>query len=241
MNMLSKLTTDAAIDTEKDSIGGGGTVESGVYKLKINTAYLKTSDGGALALVVDATTSDGREIRQTLWMTSGTAKGGNNYYVDKSGNKQYLPGFNMANSLALLTCGKEISQLDTEKKVVNIWSSELKTDVPTTVDMLMDLVNKEVIAGIIKQTVDKTTKDNAGNYVPTGETRDENEIDKLFRASDSLTTAEIRGQVTEPTFINTWSTKWSGKTRVKVSKTPPGTGAKPTPGATQKPTTSLFG
>jgi hypothetical protein len=90
----------------------------------------------------------------------------------------------MANSLCLLTLGKEISELTTEEKVLNIYSPDAKAEVPTKVQVLMDLLNQEILVGLIKQTVDKTAKDAAGAYQPTGETREENEIDKFFRARD---------------------------------------------------------
>lgn len=244
MSMLANLATDSSIADEKDSVGSGGPLDSGLYNTTVSMAYLTKSSGGALGLVLTLKTDTGREIRQTLWMTSGTAKGCKNYY-EKDGEKFYLPGFNHANSLALLTVGKEISALDTETKVVNVYSPEAKAEVPTKVEVPMDLLNKEIIVGVIRQTVDKTAKNDAGVYVPTGETRDENEIDKLFRASDSKTTSEIRAQVEEAAFIKTWSGKWSGKTRDKskgaagagTAGAPKAAGAAP---AAKKPTTSLF-
>lgn len=244
MSLLATLTTDTSIADEKDSVGGGSRIlESGLYEAKVSLAYLTKSSGGAIGLVLTLDAGDKREVRQTLWMTSGTAKGCKNYYEDKNGEKQYLPGFLHANALTLLTLGKEISQVETEKKVVNVYSSEAKAEVPTPVEMLTDLLGKDILVGLIKQTVDKTAKDAAGNYVPTGETRDENEIDKLFRASDRKTTAEIRAQAPEAVFADTWSTKWTGQTKDKTSKKGGTAGA---PGqvaanGTAKPTTSLFG
>jgi len=246
MSLLSNLTTDENIQNERDSVGSGGPLDSGLYNCTINLAYITKSQGGALGLVLNLSTDAGREVRQTLWMTSGTAKGCKNYYEDKNGHKQYLPGFNLANSLALLTVGKEISSLDTETKVVNAYSSEAKAEVPTKVEMVMDLLGKEIIAGIIKQTVDKTQKNDAGVYVPTGETRDENEIDKFFRARDKMTTAEIRAQAEEASFIDTWDQKWTGKTRERAKGAAnglpgvPKLGGTPAAQGTKKPTTSLF-
>lgn len=246
MNMLATLATDSAIAEEKDSVGGSGPLDSGLYNATVSMAYLTKSQGGALGMVLTLKTDAGKEIRQTLWMTSGTAKGAKNYYEDKNGEKKYLPGFNHANSLALLTCGKEISAMDTETKVVNIYSAEAKSEVPTKVEVPMDLLGKEIIVGLLRQTVDKTKKNEAtGIYEATGETRDENEIDKLFRARDRMTTAEIRAQAETATFIDTWSTKFTGTTRDK-SKGASGTaGAPKVPGAVaaaaaKKPTTSLF-
>ena len=181
-------------------------------------------------------------------MTSGTAKGGKNYY-EKDGEKFYLPGFITANSLALLTLGKEIGQLETEPKVINLYSSEAKAEVPTKVDMFTDLLGMDIIAGIIRQTVDKNVKDGAGNYVPSGETRDENEIDKFFRMRDRRTTAEIRAQADKAVFVDTWAEKWTAKVRNKA-KAASGTAGAPRPGTglssasqsgTRKPATSLFG
>lgn len=243
MSLLSALATDESIATEKDSVGGGSRVrESGLYPMTVAMAYLGKSSGGALSL--NLTLKDGNgEVKQTFWMTSGTAKGCKNYYEDKQGAKQYLPGFLHANALALLTVGKEISQLDTETKVVNVYSPEAKAEVPTKVEVIMDLLNQEVIVGLVKQTVDKNIKDGAGNYVPSGETREENEVDKIFRAKDRMTTAEIRAQAPEATFVNIWDQKWTGKTKDKSTKTS-GTAGAPRPAAAagnSRPTTSLFG
>ena len=243
MSLLTNLKSDDSIAQERDSVGSGGVLDSNLYAANISLAYLTKSAGGAVGLVLNAKTDGGREIRQTLWMTSGTAKGGKNYY-EKDGEKHYLPGFNLANSLALLTVGKEISELDTETKVVNTYSHEAKAEVPTKVEMLVDLLGKDILIGLIKQTVDKTQKNDAGAYVPTGETREENEVDKLFRARDRMTTAEIRAKADVAGFITTWEAKWAGKVRDKAK----GAGAAGTAGApkasaaaaTKKPATSLF-
>lgn len=243
MSLLQNLKSDESIANERDSVGGGGVLDSGLYKSTVSLAYLTKADSGAVGLVLNLKTEEGREIRQTIYMTSGTAKGGQNFYTDKDGKKQYLPGFLIANSLALLTVGKEISELDTETKVVNVYQKAAKAEVPTKVEMLVELLGKEIIVGLIKQTVDKTQKSDSGEYVATGETRDENEIDKLFRASDRMTTAEIRAQATEAAFANTWEAKHKGNTRNKAK----GAGAAGTAGAPKaaagvstKPKQSLF-
>lgn len=244
MSFLKNLKSDESIQNESDNLGGGGLLESNTYLLEIKLAYITTADSGAVALNIRANTEDGKEIRQQFWMTSGTAKGCKNYYEDKNGEKKYLPGFLTANALALLTTGKEISDQDTEEKVVALWSSTAKAEVPTKVPMLMDMLGKQVIAGIIKQTVDKTTKSPSGEYVPTGETKEENEIDKLFQASTRRTTAEIRAGAETGVFIDSWKAKWEGKVKNKA-KGGDGSGAKagaPKPAATStKPTSSLFG
>ena len=245
MSLLANLSTDSSIADEKDSIGSGGPVDSGLYNCTVAMAHIIKSQGGAMGLVLTLKTEADKEIRQTLWMTSGTAKGGTNYYIDKNGAKQYLPGFVQANALCLLTVGKEISAMDTETKVINLYSPEAKAEVPTKAEVLMDLLNQEITVGIIKQTVDKTVKNDAGVYVATGETRDENEVDKFFRTKDRMTTAEIRAQATEAVFIDQWDKKWTGKTKDRAKGAAAGLAGVPklggAPSAAKKPTTSLFG
>jgi len=245
MSLLKNLKTDDTITKERDSVGNGGPVDSGLHKCTIALAYLTKAASEALGLVLHLKTEEGREIRQTIYMTSGKEKGGQNFYTDKEGAKHYLPGFTLCNNLALLTTGKDIGDLDTETKVVNVYSKDAKAEVPTKVEMIVDMLGKEVIAGVIKQVVDKTQKNEAtGKYEPTGETREENEIDKFFRARDRMTTVEILAQATEATFADTWDAKWTGKVRERAK----GANAAGTPGmkgaagstGTKKPASSLF-
>ena len=243
MSLLTALSTDSSIKDETDSVGSGGPLDSDLYLGTVTLPYINKTKSGAMALNLTLKTNDGRDVRQTLWVTGGDAKGNKNYY-EKDGKKNYLPGFIHANALALLTTGKEISELDTEEKVVKIYSFEAKSEVPTKVNMVMDLLNKEIAFGLIKQTVDKNVKSDSGEYVPSGETRDENEIDKFFRASDLKTTSEIRAKEEEATFVNTWKAKWQGQTRNRA-KGSKGAGTSGMPAAAaaaaKRPTTSLFG
>jgi hypothetical protein len=242
MSLLAQLSTDDSIENETDNLGGSKVLDSGIYKATVQYAYIGKADSGALSLVCKFVTEDNKEFRQTFWMTSGSNKGCKNYYETKDGQKKYLPGFVMANSLALLTAGKEISTLDTETKVIKLWNKDLKAETPTKVDMLMDLVNQEIIVGLLRQTVDKTVKANDGTYVPTGETRDENEVDKFFRARDGKTTTEIRNQAEEATFLDLWKTKHTGVTKDKSKGASSGAvaGAPKAAAAAKKPAVNLF-
>lgn len=243
MSLLSNLTTDTNIKSETDSLGGSRARESGLYPLTVDMAYLTKASSEALALNLVLKDANG-EVKSQLWMTSGKEKGCKNYYEDKDGNKQYLPGFNMANALCLLTVGKEISQMQTEQKLVKIYNYDAKSEVPTQVEVLVDLIGQPILVGLLKQVVDKNIKTDAG-YVPSGETREENEIDKLFRASDRKTVTEIRSQAETAVFADQWAEKWTGKVKDKTSKTTGKAGAPKPAGlgaaAPGKPTSSLFG
>ena len=245
MSLLGNLTTDSDIKTEEDRVGGIRLFDSGVYDGKISMAYVTESKGGAMCLNVNFDI-DGRELRQRFWMTSGKAKGQRNYYETKDGAKAYLPGFNMANSLCLLTVGKEINAMDTDSKMLKLWSPEAKAEVPTEVPVVTGLLGQEITLGVVKQTVDKMAKGDSGAYEPTGETREENEVDKFFRTKDKLTTAEIRAQVTEPGFFDTWKSKFTNTVRDKTRKRSTNSTAKTSSalggsaGSAGKPTESLF-
>ena len=241
MSFLKNLKTDDSITAAKDTVGGGGPLDSDAYKGTVALAYLTESKGGAHGLVFHAKTDSGREIRQTLWMTSSRDKGQKNYY-EKDGEKFYLAGFTQANDLALLTTGHDIADLTTETKVVNVYNYETKAEVPTKVEMLMDIVGKDIVIGLIKQTVDKNVKNEAGQYVASGDTRDENEIDKLFHAETLKTVAELRAKAEEAAFHATWTAKWKGqvKNKAKGGNGTAGTAGAPKGAAAKAPAKSLF-
>lgn len=245
MSFLKDLTTDESIATEKDSLGGGGVLDSGAYEATIKLAFGTTAGSGARGMVVHFETKDGRSFRNTFWLTSGTAKGCKNYYMDKNNQKQYLPGYLQATALGLLTVGKELADLEFEEKTINLYNNEAKAEIPTKVPMAVELLGKEIVVGLIKQVVDKTAKGDDGQYHPTGETREENDIDKLFRASDLKTTAEIRAKAENAEFHAAWVAKWAGKVRDRSTKGGAGTAGAPKAAgggtSTPKPSTSLFG
>ena len=224
--MLDRLQEDTTIQHETDSLGGGfGPLDTGLYDMTVNQAYYTNSKGGALALNLHCSGANNESLKQVLWVTSGTAKGGRNYYMDKNQEKQYLPGFIIANAIALLGAKKKIGELPTESKTIMLYNSDptIKKEVPTAVDMVVGLLGKTVTMGVMRQTIDKTKLNDAtGQYDATGETRDENEIVKVFRASDGKTVAEIIAKSDTAEFKQKWHDKWAGVTKNKSA----GTGAK---------------
>lgn len=254
MSLLSSLKNEdgVKIADDKDTIGGGSNVvDSGAYPAKIGMAYISKSAGGALGLFLTCVTADNKELRQTLWMTSGDAKGNKNYYT-KDGENFPLPGFSQANALAMLTTGKEIADLEDtiEEKVIKLYDFTAKAEVPTKVNAVMALIGQEVIAGVIKQVVDKTKKNEAtGQYENTGETREENEIDKFFCAKEghlNKTLTEIKAKAETAEFYTTWTEKWNGQVRNKAKGAEgtagvPGAKAGTAVQGTPKPKSSLFG
>ena len=238
MSLLKNLETKANVEGEKDVLGGGGVLDTNVYPMKVKVAYFTTAASGAVAINLQGDV-DGKEVRQQFWVLSGNDKGNKNTYT-KDGKEYYLPSFLTANSLALLTVGKELSQLDVEKKVIKLYDFEAKEERPTEVDVLVELTGQLIQAGIQKQTVDKNEKGDDGKYYPTGETREINEVVKFFRYDDGLTVPEIEKGVTEAKFKDDWVAKWAGKVINKAKGNKDGAKSGLPSGGTKTGTSSLF-
>jgi len=236
------LKIDDDVQETKDSLGGSGYVwDSAIYPVLVDLAYQSKSAGGAIGVNLVLKGEDGRELRNTLWVKSGpNAKTPNaTYYVNAKGDKFTLPGMNHANALALLTTGKDLNDLDKEEKVVKLWDAAAGGEVNTKVEVFTELLQQRIDVGIIKQIVNKQAKGDDGKYRPTNETRDENEIDKMFRAEDGLTVTEIKAGETEPEFYAAWEEKWTGVVKNKV-KTIAGSGTSGGPAGAPSKTKKLF-
>lgn len=221
---LTKLKLGAEVESnESDSLGGGYTLESGVYPMKIDMAYIGKSQGGAMS--VNMTFTHGQQsLKHTFWVTSGDAKGNKSTY-EKDGKHYPLPGLNMVNGIVFLTLGKELGDLTTETKTVNVWNYDSKAEVPTQVEVLMDLLGQDIVLGVQKRIVDKNVKNDNGVYVPSGETRQENEVSKVFQAGSNLTVSEVKAGETAGEFMQKWADKWTGLTIDKSTASAKGNGS----------------
>jgi len=231
---LDALKVGSDVVADKDVLGGMGSfvLESGIYETKIDLAYLGKSKGGAMSLTLHFKTADDKQLRQSLWITSGDAKGNKNTYINKKTNEVHLlPGMNQANHISLLATGKELSELDTEEKVIKLYDFDAKEEIPTKVDVITEMLNKDIVLGVQKQIVDKNVKNDAGDYVPSGDTREENEINKVFSAKDGRTVTEIKAEASEAQFIKDWKEKWTGVTITKAKGAKGGTSGAPTSAA----------
>lgn len=213
MSLLAKVNIADDATGEVDRLSTGGPLDTDIYMATIDLVYPRLAKSGAVGLNVHLTTEDGRKVRQELWVSSGDEKGNRNFSVDREGNKRALQGYVNANALCLLTIGKELKEVAEENKVVKLYDFEQKKEVPTEVPVLTELLGKQIYVGLEKQIVDKRAKGADGNYHPTGETREVNEIDKFFRASDKKTVPEILDEEAEAGFYDRWLEKNKGKTR----------------------------
>ena len=242
MSALDNLEMNDAIPGEVDVVGGR-LHESGLYPCTIKLAYMGESSGGAVSLTLKLEGDQKQDITKTIYLTSGKAKGQKNTYINKAGEEQYLPGFSMGQALATLTLGKSISELAkaTTEKTIDVYNFEAKSDIPTKVPMIMELINQRILVGLIKRTVTKQAKNDAGIYVDTEDTRDENEIDKFFHIDSRMTTSEVLAKAEVAKYVDTWDNNNTGITQDRTRKV---AGTKGTPkgkvASNTKPTESLF-
>ncbi|MCF8861659.1 ssDNA binding protein [Agrobacterium phage OLIVR2] len=221
MSILKNLTSEG-IEEQEDRLGGFSRKPTSVYEADIKTAYLVKSKHGAHGLNLIATIN-GQEYREpTIWFTN---RNGENFYVDKeTKKKKQLPGFNLVNNLCRLAIDKELHELDTEDKTVKVYDPDEKKELPKSVPCIVELHGAKVLFAIVEQTVDKTEDDGNGNYVPTGEGRDENVIEHVFHYDLRATVNELvaiakaeQDGKTPPKieFAEKWLERYDGKKRDK--------------------------
>ena len=175
---------------DEDYVPSGGVFDTDIYQAKIKTAYIgkaQASEARNVTLLLDI---GGRELRSQVWVSNKT---GDVTYTDKKTKEvKNLPGYNQINALALLVAGKNLGDLTTEDLVVKIYDFDAKKELPQSVTCFTELHGELVNVAVQRQTVDKTKKnDNTGEYEPTGETRDQNEVVKFFAGDKLVTVSEV--------------------------------------------------
>lgn len=213
MSLFANLNT-SGLEQSTDRLGGYSCHESGSYTGKIKVAYAGKSAGGAhsVSLIVNLD-NNGGEYRETLYITN---KNGQNFFLNKQDptKKVPLPGFTIIDDICLVTTGKPLSEQSTEDKIINIWDSEAKKELPKSVPVLTDLIGQTVTLGILKQLQNKSEKV-GNNYVPTAETREANVIDKVFHTETKMTVAEARQGAEAAKFHDSWVERNAGNTQDK--------------------------
>jgi len=244
--MFGNLTTDG-LQESQDRLGGISVFNTDIYVGTIKALYAGKSSGGATSVTLIADLN-GKEYTETLYVTN---KDGQNWFANKQDNtkKVPLPGFTVVDDICLIATGEPLATQETEEKVVKIWDSEAKKEMPKSVPMIIAALGKPIALGIQKTLANKQTKVGT-EYVPNAETREENHIDKVYHPEMKLTVAEARAGQDVAQFWDAWLLKNKDQVRDKrtikegeagnsgaPSKAPP----KPGTPAGQPERKSLFG
>ena len=209
---LLKVDKDVTNET-KDTLPPKGSkfdpIATGVYPMVIKLAYFTESRGGATALNLVFKNADGTgpEVKQTMYVTSGTAKGKKNYYIDKkTGAKHTLPDMAKADGLHKLLADAPLADVDVEKKIIKLWNFDEKGEVNTEVNMAMSLLDKSLLVGIVKKRQNKRVQNDAGDWVDGPEPMELNEIDKFFDTEGRTLTERDAGE--DAVFIKDWKERF---------------------------------
>lgn len=244
--LFGNLSTEG-LEESQDRLGGFRVRESDAYLGTIKMLYAgkaAKSNAQSFTLVMDM--DDGTEYKETFWATD---KEGKNWYPSKKDpkKKEPLPGFTAVDDICLVTTNKPLAQQNVEDKMVNVYDPDQKKEVPKSVPMLVEVLGKQVRLGILKEVKNKQKQNDAGVYVDTPETREENVTDKVFHHPSNLTVVEARNQIQAPAFYGSWIEKNKGQTRDRTNKQLAGQGGTagrpgmpPKAGDTQAQTKSLF-
>ena len=244
-NIFGNLTNDG-LEEAQDRLGGGyQALETDAYPAIITMAYAGQAASGARSVTVHAKIND-TDYRETIYITN---KKGENFFLNKDDNtkKVPLPGFTTINDICLVGTGAPLCDQATEDKLVKIWDKDERKEVPKSVPVLVDLIGKEVGLGILNSLTDVNEK--VGNdYVPTGKTRNENNIEKVYDLGTRMTVVEAVNGMESGVFMDAWVERNKSQVRDKTSKAG-GQGAKTgKPGSSNPPqagnkpaTKSLFG
>ena len=191
--MFDNLEVETEIAVEEDKVATGGFAKvdhTGYYGMEILKAYAGVSSGGAFSVTIEMKSDEGAFFTMTEYITSGTAKGCKNYYLDKKdGSKKYLPGYNKIKALDSLL-GGSTPYPKTEKKNLMIWDYDQSKELPTEKEAITSWFNKKVGILLTKKLEDKQVDNGSGTYVPTSDVREVYEVQHFLEYTTGLTRNE---------------------------------------------------
>ena len=202
-----KSQSDSSVEKATDRVGGFQPLASGLYKeALIKMVYFTQSEKGATFANVKLDI-DGKDFNERLLISN---KDGENFWT-KDGKTHLFDGFLHLDAMCLFITGQpfEDNIPEIEEKMVNVWNSEKRAEVPTEVNVLTPVLNERIDVLIAHRRTNKQeAKD--GTYVNTAQAREYNEIIK-FVSEDRLTVLEITEEIEEPIFVPQWLERWEGK------------------------------
>lgn len=241
MSILSNLKRSDKVEAPKDTLGGGFSVlASDVYDAQVVMAYLGTSSGGAAFIDFEFKLANDSTHKERVYVSSGDAKGNSNQY-ERKGKMYYLPGFIVADDIAAVTTGHLLADQDVEDKDVKIYDFDAKAEVPKEVPVLTGLLGKQLKLGIRKVIEYKRKEVSPKVWKTIDETREFNEIDKVFN-EDGFTVLELLDGAEETDFLEQWVERNKGKDKDLTKNKKPevtGTGGSGV-GSPAAPKKSLF-
>lgn len=245
MSFFSDIKKDESMEEAKDVVGGGSrALATDIYDAILKLAYPGESKSGAknVTILLDV---GGTEVRETIYFTTGAAKGTSLTYEDKTTKKKMpLPGYSLLDDLAMFTTEDELLAQEAETKTIKVWNPESRAEENQEKPVFTAMIGKPVRVALNRVKKDKTKQGDDGQYHPTGETFTTNECVKFLHPETSRTINEYKHGVEEPEFATAWEERWAGKDKDESTgegETTGQSGSGRPGGGEKKKTTSLFG
>ena len=214
--MFENMTNEGHEEVQ-DRLGGGYLLDTGIYTGKIKVMYAGILESGT-KFVTGIFDFGGKEYRETFWVTN---KKGEHYYFRKDDtekkSKITMAGYTVVNDICLTSGSAPINEQKLEDKIVNVWDSEAKKELPKSVKVFVDLVGQPVSLGIVRALENKTEKQ-GDEYVAINDTREVNFVEKVFHTETKKTVAEATGGRETAEFWGKWEEKNKGETRDRRTK-----------------------
>lgn len=208
---LDNLKIDSdVVTTNPDVISGSGYImDTNLYPMIVDMAYMEKSASGAEALKFHLKMADGspQTSRQTFWVASGDKKGNKNFFIAKDKSKRLLPGMIQGDQLTHITCNKCLADMIEEDKTIKLWNRDSQSEENTTVRALTEMLDKPVLVGMLKVRDNKVIRNSNGGYDKIADDRFFNEADKLFFPNGLTVTESVAGE-TEPKFRERWISRF---------------------------------
>ena len=188
-NPFASKKAVASETVEEDFIGGNGTISTDIYAGKLKMMYLTVSKKGATACNLVMSLMVGGKAQERTFQIYTTNKDGDVTYK-KEGEVHNLPGFQQVNGMCMTLLSKQLGELETEDRTVKIYDFEQKKEIPQSVPTFPELEDLEISVAVQEQEDDINDLVD-GSYVPTGKTRKQNEIIKIFSPHLNVTLSEV--------------------------------------------------
>ena len=216
-NSFGDMTSDG-LEATKDTLGGFRIYDTDVYDFTIKMAYAgksATSNARSITFHLEDEAS-GSEYRETIWISN---KEGLNYKLDEKDPKKKIPqiGFVTVDELCLLATEKPLSAQITEEKIIPLYDFDAQKELPKPVYVVTSLLGQKIKAAVERTKKFKQAKDASGNFVDTKDTKEENQIQKIFHHESKKTVNEYR-EGKEASFHDQWLAKNKSKTNDRTTK-----------------------
>ena len=217
MSIFDNIEIDNTIKPDEDRVGGESKKidKTGKYDVIIKKAYVNTAKSGAMSFVVEVEDATGNKLKIEEYFTN---KDKATFYLDKEGNKRYLPGFSKMKALDFLVTKKDQQNPVCENKSIMLYDYTAKKEIPTLKPVFVEWYGKTITILAMNVLENKSVKNEVtGSYEPIAETRNVIVVDHFLDPVTLRTRNEVTA-ATDAKICADWTAKF-GSDYVRDART----------------------